>query len=389
MGLAQLQKVRVRALAGVVPPECVDIRSELDTLFGGDSRQLERYIKIMRLGSRRIASPTTTNLMLCHAAAARVLDYLQKESGAGESAGGTIDALILSSTSLDYKYPASACILQGYLGLPEDCTCLDMTGLGCSAFVHALLLGSSLIQSGAARRCLVVAGDTNSRHTNPRNKNTRILFGDGAAAALLERDEEAGPSYFLTGTRGKDYELLIAPAGGAALPLDHELLDLELRDKAGNVWHLWEDVMQGMEIFRFSTEIAAWGIERLLKAAGVEREEVDYYALHQANGQIVKAVAAVAALPKGRYSAETFERYGNCGNAAVALDLCRELQQRQHDRVCLATFGVGLSWGLSLLDTSKTRSLGISDYEATLPEPTRAELIEHYCSLFVGKVGQS
>ena len=147
----------------------------------------------------------------------------------------SIDTLIVVSTSHDFRYPASACVLQGRLNLSDDCTCFDLSGLGCSGYVHGLFTAHSLIASGASKRLLLLVGDTLSNHTNTEDRNTSILFGDAGSATLLEYSNEDLTNYFYTGTQGKGYDNLISPAGGYYLPIYEDIANLKIKDDKGNI----------------------------------------------------------------------------------------------------------------------------------------------------------
>src|SRR5574344_1211845 len=206
MPFSKFSHVKVSAISAVVPENFINIDDEIK-FYKNDTALLERNKKILGLGKRHVADERTSNTDLCEAAA---LDLIEKLNLSKDK----IDAVIVASTSHDYHYPATACVLQGRLGLSEECTCFDVAGLACSAYVHGLMLGHSLVESGTAKCCLVVAGDITSRHSDRRNRNSNMLFGDAGTATLLEYTDETKNAYFYTGTRGKDWDKLVAPAGG-------------------------------------------------------------------------------------------------------------------------------------------------------------------------------
>lgn len=374
MGFSQFNHVKISGITAVVPENFINIDDEIE-FFNNDPKLLERNKKILGLGTRHVADDRTTNCDLCEAAARDLIGALNIDKD-------TIDAVIMVSTSLDYKYPASACILQGILGLSEDCSCFDVTGLACSAYVHGLWLAHSLISSGAAKKVLLLSGDVASTHSDRRNRNSNMLFGDAGTATLLEYTEEDNSAWFYTGTRGKDWDKIVAPAGGWALPIEKDIIDIEEKDGAGNVWHLWDEIMKGLDVFKFTTDVGPKGIAAVLDYAGKTKEDIDFFAFHQANKQIVRTVAMYAGLPKDKFSTETFSRYGNCGNVAVTMDLCRQLKEKPEKTVCLATFGVGLSWGFAVLDFEKTYCGGIRLYKTPAGKMNRQERIKYWIDYF-------
>ncbi len=379
MAESKFNHVKISGITAVVPETVINIDDELE-FFNNDPKLLERNKKILGLGTRHVADDRTTNADLCEAAAIDLIVQmgLDKDS---------IDALIAVSSSHDYKYPASSCILHGRLGLSEECSCFDISGLACSAYVYGLWLAHSLVSSGASKRVLVLAGEIVSIHSDRRNRNSNQLFGDAGTATLVEWTDEENPAWFITGTRGKGWDRIVAPAGSWALPVKEDIVNLEFKDDAGNVWHLWDEIMKGMDIFKFTTEVGPQGIKDILEYSGKTIDDIDYFALHQANKQIVRTVAGFAKLPKDKWSTETFSTYGNCGTAAVTMDIVRQLVAIPFGTACLATFGVGLSWGFAVLDFSKAKCGGVRLYKTPADKPSRAEQIEYWIKYFKGETG--
>lgn len=374
MSKSTFNHVRISGITAVVPEQFINIDDEIE-FFNNDPKLLERNKKILGLGTRHVADDRTTNCDLCEAAARDLIDALNVDKD-------TIDGLIVVSSSHDYHYPASACVLQGRLDLSEECSCFDVSGLACSAYVHGLWLAHSLISSRAAKKVLLLAGDITSTHSDRRNRNSNMLFGDAGTATLLEYTDEEKTAFFYTGTRGKDWDKLIAPAGGYALPIREDIAGTFEKDASGNVWHLWDDIMKGLDVFKFATDVGPKGINAVLKYAGKTKEDVDWFAFHQANKQIVRTIGMYAGLPKDKFSADTFSKYGNCGAAAVTTDICHQLQGKSVQTVCLATFGVGLSFGFALLDMKNTLIGGLRLYKTPENKMTRAEKIEYWNNYF-------
>ena len=377
MGNSQFRHVRISGITAVVPEMCIDIDDEIE-FFNNDPKLLARNKKILGLGTRHVIDGRTCFSDLCESASNSLIKALDVEKS-------TIDALLVSSTSHDYRYPATACVLQNRLGLPESAMCNDFCGLGCSAYVHALLHAFALVESGASRKCLVCAGDLKSLHSDRRNRNSNMLFGDAATATLLEYSEEDSPSYFVTGSRGAGWDKLIAPAGGHDIPVYEDIAGLKVVDASGNVWRMWDDIMKGMEIFRFSTEVGPKSVLEVLALAGCSLNDVDYFAFHQANRQIVRSVGMYLGLAPAKFSTEAFRNYGNCGVAAVVTDVCHNLHGRKTQRVCMTGFGVGLSWGSALVDMSRTFVGQVETYVTPAGKMTREEKIRYWIDYFKGE----
>ena len=169
MAKSTFKHVRVSGIAVTVPENCINIDDEV-VFFNNDRVLLERNKKILGLGTRHVVDDRTSLSDLLVAATGNLISSMAIDKG-------KIDALIVVSTSHDFHYPATACVVQGRLGLSEECSCFDVAGLGCSAYIHGLWLAHSLIVSGAAHKCLVLSGDLTSTHSDKRNRNSNMLFG--------------------------------------------------------------------------------------------------------------------------------------------------------------------------------------------------------------------
>ena len=377
MSEIKLSHAKVSGITACIPESFVNIDDEIK-YYDNNIKILERNKNILGLGKRHITDEQTTAADLCEFAANDLLTSLQIEKN-------SIDVLIMSSISLDFTTPATACVLQHRLGLSENCTCFDLTGLSCSAYVHGLMLAHSLVSNGAAQRVLLLSGDTLSKHTDRRNRVSNMLFGDAGTATLIEKTIEERTAYFYTGTRGNGWNKIIAPAGGSYMPIRKDIADIEVQDDKGNVWHLWDKIMKGLDVFKFATDIGPKGIKKILEMSQKNIDDIDYFAFHQANKQIVQSIAAYSGLPKGKYSTQAFSDYGNCGAAAVVLDLCLQQREKKHKKICLATFGVGLSFGFSFLNMADTYIGEIKYYKNTNDKLTREEKIKYWISYFQGE----
>lgn len=374
MAKSKFSHVRITGITAVVPEKCINIDDEIE-FFNNDPKLLARNKKILGLGTRHVVDEGTTVSDLLEVAARDL--FVQKAVDVS-----TIDAVIVVTSSPDYRYPPTACILQHRLGLSEDCTCYDIVGLACSAYVHGLLNAHMMIESGMAKKVLLLAGELTSTHSDRRNRNSNMLFGDAGTATLVEYTGEENPAWFITGTRGAGWQALIAPAGGYALPIRGDIADLEIVDETGNVWRMYDDIMKGMEVFKFTNDVAPKGIADILSYSGKTIENVDYFAIHQANKQIVTTVARWVGLPKEKFSADAFLTYGNCGAAAVTMELVHHLNQKMERTVCLATFGVGLSWGFAMLDLKGAYVGPVRFYQTPSDLPTREEKIKYWIDYY-------
>ncbi len=373
MSKVSFQHVFIRGVCTVVPEKKINIDEELH-FYDNDEKKLNRIKKILGLGTRHIVQNGETLTDLCLEAGQNLLDELSYDKA-------EIDCLIVASTSHDYAYPASACILQEKLGLSEECACFDISGLACSAYVYALWLAHSLITAGSAKKVLLLAGDTVSLRSDVRNRNSNMLFGDAGTATILEYSEKIYNSSFLLGTRGADWNKIVAPASGLKLPVRADIAHVEIEDNAHNVWHLWDEIMRGMHVFQFTGEIAPKSIEELLEFSNIKKEDVDFFAFHQGNKQIVETILKHSQIDFEKSSTQTFTKYGNCATASVVTVLCDQLFDKKYSHVMLGSFGVGLSWSFALISLHDSYNGGIKIMKKR-ERKSRAELINAWTSYF-------
>lgn len=183
---ATFHNTSIKGIYTIVPPKVIDIDSELDTIYKGDKKGLKRIKKVIGLQTRHIAEKHITASDLGLQAATRLLESLEVERD-------SIDALIFVTQSPDYFCPASACYLQGKLGLSQSCLSFDINQ-ACAGYLYGLYVAHSLCDSGGANRVLLIVGDTLSKFVNPLDSNLAPMMGDGVSATLLERSNNFGHS---------------------------------------------------------------------------------------------------------------------------------------------------------------------------------------------------
>ena len=205
-----------------------------------------------------------------------------------------------------------------------------------------------------------------------------MLFGDAGSAILLERSKTEKPSYFHLKSIGKEWKKITTPAGGFRLPIRKDIIDLEIKDPEGNIIHLWDSVMKGGAIFKFAIEQGPETINKILQFSGKNKDDIDFFAIHQANGQIVRTVINHAGLPKDKASSETFSKFGNCGGTSVLVNFCDQMKGKSVKNVLMVTFGGGLSVGTCILDFSETYNGGICYMKTPQALLTREQLVQEW-----------
>jgi 3-oxoacyl-[acyl-carrier-protein] synthase-3 len=276
--------------------------------------------------TRHLAAPDEAASDLAFLAGRKLLAQAGGPSG--------IDLLILVTQSPDYPLPTTACILQDRLGLSRDCMAFDVN-LGCSGFVYALSLGASLIQSGVAHKGIILCADTYSKYIAADDRICRPIFSDGASAVLLEPSSEDLVGPFEFGTDGSGYDKLIVRSGGS-------------RETASGTRKL---EMQGSGVFLFTMDVVPSSIEKLLKRAGTSLGEVDLFVFHQASKLVIENLVRKLGLDPSKVFTN-YEEVGNTVSATIPIALKQAAsggRLKRGDLVLLAGFGVGLSWGATLL----------------------------------------
>lgn len=258
-----------------------------------------------------------------------------------------IDFLLFCTQAPDYILPTTACIIQEKLKLPTSCGALDFN-LGCSGFVYGLSLAKGLIESGQAKNVLLLTADTYSKFIHENDISTSILFGDAAAATLITESSDVknlGP--FVFGTDGSGAEELIIFAGGSREPLDSEAL-LEFEDEKGNIRTRSNLYMNGSEVFNFAMREVPKAIANLLKKENTTLNDYDYFIFHQANKYMLEALRRRINIDEDKFSIQLND-CGNTVSSTIPIALQKEIELghiKNGDKILLAGFGVGLSWGV-------------------------------------------
>ena len=256
-----------------------------------------------------------------------------------------IDFIILCTQSPDYFLPATACILQDRLGLSTRCGAFDFNQ-GCSGFIYGLGLAKGLIETGQAKNVLLVTADTYSKYIHPADKSVRTLFGDAAAATLIQA-VAGGPfiDRFRYGTDGAGAKNLIVPVGGARNPSALNPAPELYTDDSGNVRTDANLYMNGAAIFEFSMT----RIPELLASLfddSFTLDDVDLFAFHQANKFMLDSLRRRVRLPVEKFICE-FEHCGNTVSSSIPIALKESLDKgvlSEGKTVVGVGFGVGYSW---------------------------------------------
>ena len=249
----------------------------------------------------------------------------------------TIDALIVTTTTPDYKFPSTASIVLGKLGL-KNAFAFDFSA-ACCGFLYTLDVAASMIQSGRYKKIIVIGADKMSSLVDYTDRATCVLFGDGAGAVLVEATEEenVGVQNSYLRTDGQGLPFLHMKAGGSVCPPSHFTVDHRLH-------YLYQE---GRTVFRYAVTDMSSDVMKILEMNNLKADDVNWVIPHEANLRIIEAVTKRAGIPLDKVVVN-IERYGNTSAATIPLALWdAESQLKKGDNIIFTAFGAGFVHGAS------------------------------------------
>ena len=261
-----------------------------------------------------------------------------------------IDGLIVVTQSPDHFMPPTSNLIQGRLKLKPDMLCLDISQ-GCAGYLIGLIQAFLLLQQPQLKRVLVVNGDVLSRKVSVKDRNSYPLIGDGLAVTVVENN--AGPETIHANLKmdGTGSDALVIPAGGFRLPCTPETAVMHDAGD-GNSRSLNDLRMDGTAVFNFVQREVPPMIEDLLRVGNVSKADVDYYLFHQPNRFMLEKLADKLGVPHAKMPMNVVEHFGNSSGTTIPTAIAFNLRERLMQEtlsVCLAGFGVGLTWSSMLL----------------------------------------
>ena len=263
-----------------------------------------------------------------------------------------IDFIMLCTQSPDYYLPSTACIIQDRLGIPTSAGAFDYN-LGCSGCIYGMAIAKGLITSGIAKNVLLLTGETYNKYLHPSDKSNRSIFGDGAAACLISSDGLAEIGEFILGTDGSGAENLIVNTGGAR---HKKTTNRYKEDDEGHIWYDDYLYMNGGAIFNFTLDTVPTMIVQLLEKNKIEKDDIDYFVFHQANKFMLNTIRKVCCLSMDKFYVD-LTKTGNTVSSSILIGLKDCLNKKNihaGDKVMVCGFGVGLSWGGTILTMTNT-----------------------------------
>jgi 3-oxoacyl-[acyl-carrier-protein] synthase-3 len=315
-------------------PEKVITNKDLEKLVDTSD---EWIITRTGIRERRIAEDNQATSDLGTIAAQRAI----KDAGISAQ---DIDLIIAATVTPDMSFPSTACIIQNNIKA-VNAAAFDIEA-ACSGFIYALTMANQFIATGLYKNVLVVGAECLSRFTNWKDRNTCILFGDGAGAVVVSRVEQGyGILSQYLGADGSGGDLLDVKAGGSRLPASAETIEDSL-----HYIH-----MDGSEVFKFAVRIMVTAAEEAIRLAGISKEDLDYLVPHQANIRIINGAAKRLNMSTEKVWVN-LDKYGNMSGASVPVALDEAVRSRKikkGDNICLVGFGGGLTWASAILKWAK------------------------------------
>lgn len=262
-----------------------------------------------------------------------------------------IDAIILVTQSPDYFMPSTSSVIHGKLGLARDVMCMDINQ-GCTGYITGLMQAFLMLEQASLHKIVLMNADVLSRKVSKGDRNSYPLIGDGASITIVEKSDKENVIYVNIKTDGAQAEALIIPAGGFKMPSSAETAVMH-NDEEGNLRSKDHLVMKGGAVFNFvQTEIPPL-IADLIAFANVDKEKIDYYLFHQPNKFMLEKLADAMHIPYERMPNNIVTHFGNSSGVTIPTNITFNLGDQLKDtsyKVCLAGFGVGLTWGSMYLE---------------------------------------
>ena len=311
-------------------PEKVLTNSELQKMVDTSD---EWIVARTGIRERRVSAPEEVTSDMAYQASIKALE----DAGVKPE---ELDLIITATNTPDMIFPATACLLQDRLGA-KNAGAFDLLA-GCTGFIYAVSVAAQFIEAGNAKTILVVGSEALTKIMDWQDRNTCVLFGDGAGAAVIKQvPYDRGILSSALGADGSGAYYLYMPAGGSRHPISMEVIEQGLHYTR----------MNGREVFKFAVRAIEEGSAKVLKRAGLSLSDIDYFIPHQANIRIIEHAAKKMNLPMDKVAVNV-DRYGNTSTASIPLALEESLRAgkiNDGDTVIMVGFGAGLTWAGMLM----------------------------------------
>jgi 3-oxoacyl-[acyl-carrier-protein] synthase-3 len=319
-------------------PENILTNEQLSDMFPEWSS--DNIFEKIGIRERHFVSDGETALDLAISASEKVLKDFDRS---------LVDFVVFCTQSPDYYLPTSACIIQDKLALRTDIGAFDFN-LGCSGFIYGLAITKGLIGINLAKNVLLILSETYTKYIHPKDKSNRSIFGDGAAALIVSYSENEHIFEFELGTDGRGMNNLIVPNGALRNKFDAAAKDIQ--DQNNNIRNDNCLFMNGPEVFNFTIERVPPLVSKTLEKNRLTMETVDYIIFHQANKYMLDYLRKKMKIPPEKFY-QSMENTGNTVSATIPIALEDSLEKgliKKGDKVLIAGFGVGYSWGAAIIE---------------------------------------
>lgn len=333
---------KISGILTVLPQRVVTFEEEMGNYNFPEKKSL-RLKRVMGYNTHRFANPDQCVSDFCIHGLSHLFEkqLLDKES---------IDALILVTQSPDHFLPPTSNIIQGHFGMKRDMMCLDINQ-GCAGFEIGLIQSFMLLEQESINKVVLLNADVLSHKTSKHDRNSWPLVGDAASVTVIESCDDENEILVSVNMDGTGAKALQIPAGGFRMPCSEDTA-IEHEDEAGNLRSLNNLVMEGDDVFNFVQREVPPMIHHLLERADMKADDVDWYMFHQPNKFMLQKLADAIGVPYEKMPSNIVENFGNASGVTVPICISYNLGEKlekESYKMCLAGFGVGLTWSSILM----------------------------------------
>lgn len=353
MAILSFEGIEITALSACVPKNKIVNREYVEFFSTDDAATI---VDKTGIEERRFAPSGMTACDLCYEAADRLIESRQIDRE-------EVDVVIFVSQTADYRMPATSIILQDRLGLSKSTAAFDVN-IGCSGFIYGLSVAFLYAQQQHIRKVLLVDGETRSRVYSPKDRKTAFLFGDGGAAAIIEKTDTSKQSYFALGSDGSRSDLIKMDAGGYRNPSSPETLKEKVVDEHGNIRSDEHGYMNGADVFSFVLREIPKNVKSIFNYSNLSAGSIDTFYFHQANKYMNDYLAKKLKVPSEK-TPQSLQKFGNTSSVSIPLTIVdHEGGNKVTDKTWfLSGFGVGMSWASAILPIHSINVLPLIELE--------------------------
>lgn len=337
---------RISGVLTVLPKKVVTFEEEMDNYNFSQVKSMKLKMA-MGYKEHRIAEEGQCSSDFCICGLQYLFNngLLQKDQ---------IDAILFVSQSPDYFMPPTSNIIQGHFGLKQDMICMDINQ-GCAGFELGLIQAFMMLDQPSINKVVLMNADVLSSKVSSRDRNSKPLVGDAASICIVEKCQEVNTIYANIKMDGTGALALNIPAGGFRMPCTEETAKM-VEDANGNFRSLNHLVMKGDEVFNFVQREVPPMIEHLMNEAQVTIEDIDWFMFHQPNKFMLQKLADKIGVPREKMPSNIVENFGNASGVTVTTNISYNLGDEivnGSKKVCIAGFGVGLTWSSLILELNR------------------------------------